>query len=265
MFSLLLSLSLAPSLLAAPARAEFEGVLELSMSTPEASGTMTISVGKPGIRNEMTMTAKQAQLRMSMLFKKEKPDVAYMIHDADKQYLEVDLREAKRMQTAQKLTTKSLPPEKIREWPCHHALITEETGDETEVWTNSDIMDVGAFLRAVGQNAPANEDMMKALKKVGADGFIVKLVRRPKANPSAVTTLELVRAQKRSIPAATFEIPSGYTKRQAPAMGAPSGMRTLSPELQRQLTEQTKDLTPEQRQMIERAVREQMEKGSPGK
>ena len=61
---------------------------------------------------------------------------------------------------------------------------------------------------------------------------------------------ELVKAEKRALPASTFEVPAGY--KETSMMGT-----MMSPEQQKQMEDAMKNMTPEQRKMME----EMMKKG----
>ena len=69
-----------------------------------------------------------------------------------------------------------------------------------------------------------------------------------KGNPKPVATMELTKAEKKSLPASMFEIPAGYTKQEG-MMGAAGVM--ASPEQQEQMRKAMENLTPEQRKQIE--------------
>ena len=56
--------------------------------------------------------------------------------------------------------------------------------------------------------------------------------------------MELVKLDRRSVPASTFEIPAGYTE-------AKAGMGMMSPEQQKRMQDQLSKITPEQRKAYE--------------
>ena len=94
--------------------APFEGVVEMKMSTKGGSGTMTMSIGKKAMRNEMNIQTPQFPVKMTMLFKKDSPDVAYTINDQDKTYGEIDLKKTRdKTSETRKFTAKKLGTEKI--------------------------------------------------------------------------------------------------------------------------------------------------------
>lgn len=254
--SLLLSSAALLFVAATAHAAPFEGELEMKLSA-KAGGTghMKVAVGKAGVRNQMELQTPAFPMKMSVLFRKDSPDVAYTIDDASKTYGEIDLKKSREMAGPQKkFTAKKLGKEKLNGYDTVHAVVTDEDGRETEVWTNkNDILDWKSFVGAMGKSSPADEGMMKALAAVGADGFFVKLVVRPKAGAEEQMTMELVKATKKSLPASLFEIPKDYKKNETAA--GPGGQ--LPPEVQRQMMEKLKNLTPEQQEQLRRAMEKQ--------
>lgn len=235
----------------------FEGELEMKLTAKAGgSGQMKVSVSKLGVRNQMDIQTPVMPMKMSMLFRHDSPNVAYTIDDATKTYGEIDLKKSREMAgPAKKFTAKKLGKEKVNGYDTVHALVTDDEGRETEVWTNkNDILDWKTFIRAMGKSAPADENMLTALEAVGADGFFVKLIVRPKAGAEDQMSMELVKASKKSLPASLFEIPKDYKKKETPAAG-PGGQ--LPPEVQRQMMEKLKNLTPEQQEQLRRAMEKQ--------
>lgn len=232
---------------AAPA---FEGILEMKMTSPNGAGSARISVGKGGVRSEMNVENRDMPMKMTMLMKAKEPDVAYSLDEASKTYGVIDIKASREMtkrQTPAKYTAKKLGKEKVGGWDTVHAEVVDDRGTKIDVWTSKEILDIDAMARVMGPQAPADEGLMKALKDIGADGFFVKLVHKQSGAPSESMTMELVKVEKRSLPASTFEIPAGYTKREA----AVPGMGGMPPEMEKQLREQLKNLTPEQRKQLE--------------
>jgi hypothetical protein len=95
------------------------------------------------------------------------------------------------------------------------------------------------------------QGIMKALKDAGAEGFIAKMISRDKTGTPAVT-LELVKAEKRAVPAALMEIPAGYKKQEGML-----GIMPISPKQQQTLNKAMDKLTPEQRKMLEGMMKKQ--------
>lgn len=246
-------------LLAQPALAggAFEGVINMKITSPNGSGTVEMSVSKAGLRSVMDMQTAQMPIKMTMLVKQGK-ELAYMIDDKSKSYAELDLKKGREMAQKSGATfkAKKLGTETVGGYKCEHVLVTDERGGENELWTNKEIMDYESFVKLLGPNAKVgDEGLMKSLKEAGADGFIVKMVQRKSGSKDALMTMELVKVEKKSLPAALFEVPSGYTKREGP-------MAAMPPEVEAQLKERMKNLTPEQQEMMKKAMQQRAAGGA---
>jgi len=244
-------------LAAAPAFAQFEGEIDMKITGQGGmTGTGKVLVSKAGSRTEMDMQTANMPMHMVTLMKFSAPDVMYLINDKTKTYGEIDVKKARESVAKTKgeqeaYSVKVLGPEKVLGYSTKHVLLSRP-GDrsEMEVWTTKDLLGLsyeamrGLMRRGSGQDDGA---MMKALKNAGAEGFFVKMVTRDKGKTEPLTTMELTKAEKRSLPASTFEVPSGY-KKQEGGMGAAG---VVSPETAEQMRKAMENLTPEQRKQIE--------------
>ena len=85
------------------------------------------------------------------------------------------------------------------------------------------------------------------MSEAGLKGFPVKMTMlRKDGNPEI--EMELIKLDRRSVPASTFEIPAGYTE-------AKAGMGMMSPEQQKRMQDQLSKMTPEQRKAYEDAMK----------
>lgn len=229
------------------ARAEFSGTIDMKMTSPAGGGTMKLVIGKAGVRSEIDVQVPSLPMKTTVIVRHSNPDLAYKIDDETKTYVEQDLKKVRESAKnfAAKYTAKKLGKEKMLGYDCVHALLSSSHGDELEVWTTKEFLDYELFLRATGRHGLADEGMMKALKDVGADGFIIKLIHRSSKDPKGapVMTMEVVSVDKKAPPASAFEIPAGYKKADEPGMGGlPPGV-----------AERLKNMTPEQREAMMKA------------
>jgi hypothetical protein len=243
-------------IVAHPALAAFEGYIEMKMATKEGSGTMKGQISSVGARTEVAARVAQMgdmPVTMTMLMKFSNPDVVYMLNDATKTYVEINVKDignAAKDRPDKEYTVKKLGKEKVAGYVCEHLLLTANDGRETEVWTTKALVDLAVFREYMQRNRQAElQGIMKALKDAGAEGFIAKMISRDKTGAPAVT-LELVKAEKRAVPAALLEIPAGY-KKQEGILGMMPGMMPISPEQQQTINKTMEKLTPEQRRMLE--------------
>jgi Domain of unknown function (DUF4412) len=217
----LLNVLAGAALAAAPALAQFEGEVDMKITGQGMAGTGKAFVSKLGSRTEIDMQTAQMPVHMVSLMKFATPDVVYLINDKAKTYTEMDLkkaRESSSKMTADKepYTVKVLGSEKMLGYSTKHVLLFRP-GDrsEMELWTTKDILGLNyEAVRGLMRRGSSQEDgsFLKALKDAGADGFFVKMITREKGKPEALTTMELTKAEKKSLPGSLFDIPPGYTK-----------------------------------------------------
>jgi hypothetical protein len=121
-----------------------------------------------------------------------------------------------------------------------HVLLSRP-GDksEMEAWTTKDLLGLSyeSMKGLMRRGAQDEGSMMKALKDARAEGFFVKMVTREKGKTEPLTTMELAKAEKKSLPASMFEVPAGYAKQEG-MMGA--AMENLTPEQKKQREEMMK-------------------------
>jgi hypothetical protein len=177
-----------------------------------------------------------------------------MINDAQKSYARIDVKEMQKSVPAaereKKWTVKRIGPDRVAGWACERALVNQE-GSETdnEVCVSKEIAGSAGMFSAGRRDASA-QGLEKALKANGLEGMPIRMVIRPKGEPEATMAWELVKAEKRALPASTFELPAGY--RETSMMGT-----VMSPEQQKQMQDAMKNMTPEQRKMLEQMMKKQ--------
>jgi uncharacterized protein DUF4412 len=251
------------ALAAAPAFAQFEGEIDMKITSPGMSGMGKMYVSKVGYRSTMDLQAAKASMKMTTLMKVANPDVMYMINDQTRTYAEVNLKDlqqsvAKMKSEKEPYTVKVLGSERVLGYSTKHVLLSR-TADrsEMEIWTTKDILGVSyeAMRGLMRRNANQDEGtFLKALRDAGADGFFVKMITREKGKPEPTSTMELTKVEKKAVPASLFEIPPGYTKQEG-MLGAAGVM--ASPEQQEQMRKAMENLTPEQRKQLEEMMKKQ--------
>jgi hypothetical protein len=252
------------ALAATPAFAQFEGEITMKMTMREGSGTGKAYISKVGARSELDLQASKMPMKMVTLMKYANPDILYMINDASRSYAEIDLKKLKE-QTAkyqgkkETWNVQKLGKETVNGYSCEHLLLTRTDGSksESEWWTSKDIAGLNyetmrGLVRRGNQGNQGDEGVAKALRDAGADGFVVKMVTRDKGSPTPLATMELTKAERKSVPASLFEVPAGYSKQEG-MFGAASVM--APPEAQDQMRRAMENLTPEQRKQIEEMMK----------
>ena len=219
------SMFAAAALVAAPAFGQFEGQIDMKITGQEGmAGTGKVFVSKVGSRTEMDLESARMPMHMTTLMKFSAPDVMYLINDKARTYTEMDTKKAR--EQAAKMTgakdkeaysIKVLGSEKLLGYSTKHVLLSRP-GDksEMEAWTTTDLLGLSYESMKGLIRRPAQDEgsMMKALKDAGAEGFFVKMITREKGKTEPLTTMELTKIEKKSLPASMFEVPAGYTKQE---------------------------------------------------
>ena len=222
----------------------------------------------------MKMKMGPMTVNMVMFQKNDSPNILYRVNDANKTYTETDLAKMKEMASQQqanrKYTVEKLGRETLLGYKTQHVLVKEQvadggTGMTLEVWTAKDLLDYETFSKMqVRRGKGAGEEaMIKALKEADADGLPLKSLA---TTPEGMKiTMEVVKVDKKSLPAATFEIPEGYTKSEGGLMDMMGGMggaqagraKKQMGDAQKQMEDAMKNMTPEQREMIQKMMKQQ--------
>lgn len=255
-------------LAAAPAFAQFEGEIGMKIAGQGGlTGTGKVFVSKAGSRTEMDMETARMPLHMTTLTRFSAPDVMYLINDKARTYSEIDTKKAREQaakmggsKDAEAYSVKVLGSEKVLGYSTKHVLLSRPSDkSEMEVWTTRDLLGLSyETMRGLMRRGAQDEgSMMKALKDAGADGFFVKMVTREKGKTEPLTTMELTKAEKKSLPASMFEVPAGYAKQEG-MLGAASVV--APPEAQEQMRKAMEGMTPEQRRQMEEMMKRQQSK-----
>jgi hypothetical protein len=262
-----------------PAYAQFEGVVQMKIAmtgksnTAGTSGTITVSVAKAGARSEANMQMGPTAMKTVTLQRADATNTLYRINDANKTYTEVDLAktvEAAATQPASdQYTVEKLGQETVLGYQTQHVVVKEKNPSPgaanartIELWTAKDVLDYATFSKLQARRGKADEGLVKALKDAEADGLPLKCVST--AADGGKVTMEVVKVDKQSLPGSTFEIPAGYTKSAGGAMDKAGGMFSPQAEiakkqrdqLQQNLREAMKTMTPEQRAVIEKRMKQ---------
>ena len=247
-----------------PALADFEGTLEmkLNIAGPDANtvggGTMNLSMAKAGSRMEMNMQAPMA-VKMVMITRTDTPDKVFQINDNTRSYSETDVSKDEKAPNDNSdkdpWNLRKMGEDKILGYKTQHVLVTHK--DETwELWTSKDLIDYATYrkLQASRGRMAGDERMVNALKGADADGMPLKAVV---SQGGIKTTIELVKAEKKSLPASTFEIPAGYTKTAAgiPAMDEVKSDPRLD-DAKKRMEEMIKRMPPDQREKFEQMMKQ---------
>lgn len=225
---------LAAALLAAAAAAyaQSEGVAEFKGSMAWSAGRTIPSAGKayftrdayrmewevdlsaiPG-KGTAPAAAVPARYKTITIQKLSDPDHALNVNVNRRTYAIADLkklREAKAGRERPTYSVKKLGRDKVAGYSCVRALVTSSSGTESELCVAADLIAPSSWLSALTRQE-ASDNMLTALRDNGLQGFPIRLTVRGGAGKEAVSTMELVRFEGKSVPASLFEVPEGYTQ-----------------------------------------------------
>lgn len=256
------------ALAASAAARDFEGIVESRITVKakgeaeRGSGTMRLLVSGKGARMETEMTTPMGHMKMTMLQLKARPGVSFAINESTRSYTETKIHAGGHgREEPGKVTVKKLGPERVAGHDCVHALVTDEQGEQSELWVTKELGGAETFWAAQlgeeGQGGERGRAMAKGLRDAGLDGWPLKVVSRPRDGEEVVW--ETVKVERKSLPSSLFSL-SGYKKVEhgSPAMN----QMQLSPEMQKRMDaaakqrqERMKKMSPEQRKQLEELMR----------
>jgi len=227
-----------------PFSREFEGILTMRTTIPEAGSTETkMFIAKEGVRMETKSNIKNmpAGLQIVIVSPSETPNLVYILNESNKSYTVIDNDEMKKEIGKESHSDlyadakiENLGKETVNGYSCTHVRVTRGE-NVTDMWVSKDVLDYATYARMQSSRDKDMPEFAKRLKAAGYDGFPVKMVQ----TPSNITT-ELVQVDKQSLDASLFKIPAGYTKTELPTMNF--------------------NASPEQREKMEAAMKKMQER-----
>lgn len=241
--------------------AEFEGVLEMKTTVSgkerdQGGGhAMKIAVSKVGVRFESAVKMPGMEMKTAMISRNDTPGTIYRINEMDKTYTVMKTQKNPSENTAVEKdpipwVVKVLGREKVLGYDTKHVLITHDTL-KMEMWTAKELFDFDSFSKIQGATGAQDQgqDFRKALRDAGADGMPLKTMMHLD-NGGKITT-EVVKIEKKSLPASLFSIPAGYTEVQFGMPGGMGGMGRDPEAMRKRMEEMKKRMSPEQRAAME--------------
>jgi len=209
-------------------------------SSEGATGTVSIYFSDGNSRSETSMNIPQMSnggFSRTSIVQKAIPDTMITLDDKAKTWSKREIRKkTDNNPDADNITVKIIGTEKLGGYTCIHSQVTQNN-KVSEFWTTKDIPDYEKYAAAhQGSRYMGRGNTDAALKKAGADGFLVKTFSKDQRGVE--TSLELEKFEKQDVPKDKFTIPAGYTKTEAAPAGAGQGVDYSK----------LKDMTPEERQ-----------------
>ena len=203
--------------------ADFEGVIEMKLSGKGAPDNVTkYSISKLGIRIDSEINDPRVSSKTfhgAELFQFKNTNSYYSLSEDTKTYQErtpsINREQAAMAMQNLKFNVKNLAKETVQGYSCVHVLLTSESsqGGKMELWSTKDLVDVERLKKAWTNGASGyNPGMEKAMKDADADGFPMKFIWYD-GNGEKMIISEVLKVEKRALPAALFEVPADYTKK----------------------------------------------------
>ncbi len=109
-------------------------------------------------------------------------------------------------------TVTKIGNETINGYPCVHSKLTSKgkSDMDIDIWTSKSVPGYTKLEQWMANTKTiTTPDMMKALKRAGAEGFFIKMEMK---NKDITSTMLLTKVEQKSLPASLFVIPAGYSE-----------------------------------------------------
>lgn len=231
--------------LTAPGLARTEGVAEFKGSA--ASGGKTVPgagkvyLSKNAYRMEWEIGTNEAapgkdagaapaNPRLVIIQKLSDPDHIINIDDARKIYSITNLKEFRETSPEERRETYTVTRtgrDSFGGISCEKALVTSSGGTRSDLCVSAELYPSSAFL-ALQSRRDRSNNLINALRAKGLGGFPVHLVMRDRGGIRPLSTMELVRFEKKPVSPSLFQVPPGYTRASdTPASMAPERKKPM--------------------------------------
>jgi len=194
--------------------------------------------------------------KTTMLTKVSEPGKVYTINDERRTYSVTDVSKTHDTdpKNDEKYTVKRQGSDRVAGISCEKVLVTSSKGTEVELCVATDIAMPSGWSSAMNRQNVQHGAWMKAVQDAGLKGFPIRTKFRSGSGENGTEILmELVSLEKKSVPAAMFQVPAGYKEASASTVN-------MTPAQEKQMQDALSKLTPEQRKAYEDAMKEQGKK-----
>ncbi len=175
--------------------------------------------------------------------RKDKPNTIIKLTPSNKTYTEISYEEyePQEKKSTEPFEVTVVGKETVNGYNCTHVIAKFKNSGKVrnEWWTSKDVAGFPGFSGLKGTKYLDDDSFFSKMAEKGADGFPVRM-KMSEAGTGGIQ-MDLVKAEKKTVPSSMFEIPAGYTKAAAMDMSnMPKSMQDL------------KNMTPEeQKKMME--------------
>lgn len=193
--------------------------MEMKMTTTGNDGksamtaTMLTSIKGSSALTETNINMNGAQIKQVTLVRGSKPDKIYTLNRDTKTYTEIDLSKMSSMMMPgdEDYEVKKIGSEKIQGFNCTRVQVKMKKSQTTiEMWTTKDALDWATYTRMQQNPAFRDSKLTAALRNAEADGMAMKIIST--AADGSKSVMEVVKVERKSLPASLFEIPKDYKK-----------------------------------------------------
>ena len=215
LLTLLLLFTAATGWSSASAASKFTGAMDMALTMPNGTATISYLFGERAQRMTMVMQMNKIPdpLKTTVITRAAEPDVAYIINHQAKNYSTVNLRTAAEnamlLDFDSNYTLTRVGKETIKGYNCEHILLTSST-EKLELWVTRDLGNFSTFRILQAQNPRlSNTKLSKTMSDAGVEGFPVKIVQH---NDNGLYSMELTNISEKAVPPSLFAVPAGYQK-----------------------------------------------------
>jgi hypothetical protein len=262
----------------APARAQFEGVVDIKGTSRPQPGQVVPSTGRFWISPRGARMVWEADLRsmgaqpgaqpgtaappmppawkMTTLWRAGEPDLTYLLNEEKKAYATMSAKDVESgTQPTEKWTLEKKGRDSVAGLACEKVLLKSSQGTEVDGCVSRELLGSQAWAAAMRSSQRSAGGFMEALRAGGLEGFLIRMTMRPPGSAEPLSTFEVTRAQRQGVPASTFDLPTGYRKVGMMGLWANPEQEKQLQEAEQKLQEQLKSLPPEQRKQMEEMLR----------
>ncbi|HKD18991.1 MAG TPA: DUF4412 domain-containing protein [Thermoanaerobaculia bacterium] len=261
---------------APPARAQFEGMAEMKITTNTGKGgsipaSGRVFVTKTAYRMEWEMdlsrfsrgknagaSAAPQHVKTVLFGKLADPDHLTMLDDAHKTYSVWDLKKTRSEGgelPKQTYTVQKLGSDTVAGFSCQKAQLTSSNGNVIDVCVSKDFAGSSDWLAVLGRRQKEGSGWAAALRENGLAGFPLRFAMRTKAEAEPFVTMQVTKIERGPQPDALFEVPAGYKQTEFALGGLSPEQQKAVSDARARMREVLDKMTPEQRKAYEDAMK----------
>jgi Domain of unknown function (DUF4412) len=261
---------------ASPARAQFEGVAEMKITTSTGKGISIPASGKVFVtraayRMEWEMDISRftrgksagasdapQRIRTVLFGTLADPDHLTMLDDARKTYSVWDVKKTRTEAgelPKQTYTVQKQGADTVAGLSCQKAELTSSNGNVIDVCVSKDFGGSSDWLAVLGRRQREGSGWVAALRENGLAGFPLRFSMRTKAGAEPFVAMQVTKIERGPQPEALFAVPAGYKQTEFALGGLSPEQQKAVSDARARMREVLDKMTPEQRKAYEDAMK----------